>query len=71
MPNVVQNLWLYVPLYRHILHDHESFLVVTQRNVKVSHWITINYPMLAYVRKFTYLSVAKINKQNSDMTWQI
>ena len=26
--------------------------------------------MLAYVRKFTYLSVAKINKQNSDMTWQ-
>ena len=32
MPNVVQNLWLYVPLYRHILHDHESFLVVTQRN---------------------------------------
>ena len=26
--------------------------------------------MFAYVRKYTYLSVAKINKQNSDMTWQ-
>ena len=25
---------------------------------KASHWITINYPMLAYVRKFTYLSAA-------------
>ena len=27
-------------------------------------------PGFCHVEEFTYLSVAKINKQNSDMTWQ-
>ena len=33
---------------------------------KASHWITINYQILAYVRKFTYLSAAK----NSNREYQ-
>ena len=35
---------------------------------KASHWITINYPMLAFVRKFTYLSAAK-NSNKEYLTY--
>jgi hypothetical protein len=35
---------------------------------KASHWITINYPMLAYVRKITYLSAAK-NSNKEYLTY--
>lgn len=35
---------------------------------KASHWITINYPMLAYVRKVTYLSAAK-NSNKEYLTY--
>ena len=35
---------------------------------KASHWITINYQILAYVRKFTYLSAAK-NSNREYLTY--
>ena len=34
-----------------------------------SYWATKSCPKFAYVRKFTYLSAAKQNKENSN-TWQ-
>ena len=36
----------------------------------LSTWATKSCPGFCHVEEFTYLSVAKINKQNSDMTWQ-
>ena len=36
----------------------------------LSTWATKSCPGFCSVEEFTYLSVAKINKQNSDMTWR-